>query len=52
MVGQVKVVGILMLAHGITVAIMGVLYALMGSAFMAFAPPRRPAGAVRRRSYS
>src|SRR5262245_22034508 len=43
MVGQVKIVGILMMVHGITVAIMGVLYAVASSLFMFVAPPP-PAG--------
>jgi hypothetical protein len=38
-VGQVKLVGILMIVHGITVAIMGGLYAALGSMFMFFTPP-------------
>jgi hypothetical protein len=40
MVGQVKVVGILMIVHGITVAIMGVLYAALFSASMFGVLPR------------
>jgi hypothetical protein len=43
-VGQVKVVGILMIVHGMTVAIMGVIYALASSAFMFFTPPPPPGG--------
>ena len=43
MVSQVKIVGILMLVHGITVTLMGALYAAVGPMVMAFAPPP-PAG--------
>jgi hypothetical protein len=42
-VGQVKIVGILMMVNGMTVALMGVLYAAMGPLMMAVMPPP-PAG--------
>ena len=44
MVGQVKIVGILMMVNGMTVALMGALYAAMGPMMMAFAPPPGPGG--------
>lgn len=44
MVGQVKIVGILMLVNGVTVALMGALYAAMGPMMMAFAPPAGAGG--------
>lgn len=43
MVGQVKIVGILMMVNGLTVALMGAIYAVMGSVMMGIAPPP-PAG--------
>jgi hypothetical protein len=42
-VGQVKIVGILMIVHGITVVVMGGFYGVMGGVLMA-APPPPPAG--------
>jgi hypothetical protein len=39
MVGQVKVVGILMIVHGVIVALVGVLYAVASSMFMFITPP-------------
>ncbi len=41
MVGQVKIVGILMIVHGVTVVIMGGLIAFLGS-FLAFGMPAGP----------
>src|SRR5690242_4510191 len=43
MVGQVKIVGILMMVNGLTVALTGRLYIAVGS-FMMAAMPRPPAG--------
>lgn len=43
MVGQVKIVGILMMVNGLTVTLMGGLYVAMGS-FMMAAMPAAPAG--------
>jgi hypothetical protein len=45
MVGQVKVVGILMLVHGITVMVMGGFLAAIGPVMMFMVPPPPPGGA-------
>ena len=44
MVGQVKVVGILMLVHGITVIIMGGILVFSGAMLIGIAPPPGPGG--------
>jgi len=43
-VGQIKIVGILMMVNGAIIAIVGALYAAMGPMMMAIAPPPPAAG--------
>ena len=44
MVGQIKIVGILMMVNGSIIAIVGALYAAMGPMMMAIGPPPPAAG--------